>query len=241
LTVPLGWYLRAALQREPVSPELVLVDPELARVERTRLEEAAQLRALHDVAPLRRAVQTESPPTEERLRRRPGLREAAAFSRRRLVPAALMCSLLGNGFLAAELLSRADDDAAVPVAVRMVTLTESAAAAPRISTAATVRTGVTTTARKQNRKLSATSAAVERKLVSLIVAAPARTLPSRFVNRTTGLVKNNVQVVCRRGTTRSFLCVVRLHTDKPKAGIYVRYSTSRNGKDVFRWYGYRRG
>ncbi len=223
------------MQREPVSPELVLVDPELARIERTRLEEWAQLKALHDVAAIRRAVQSEAPPTDERPRRQPGWRGPTTFARKRLVPAALLCSLLVNGFIAAELLIRADDNTATQVAVRMVTLTQSAAEVPRTLTGSTVRS------RKQKRKLSATSSAIERKLISLIVAAPARRLPTRFVNRATGLVKNNVQVVCRRRTPRSFLCAVRLPTDKPNAGVYVRYSTNRTGKDVFRWYGDKRG
>jgi hypothetical protein len=231
------------LQREPVSPELVLVDPELARIERTRLEEWAQLKALHDVAAIRRAVQSEAPPTDERLRRQPGWRGPTTFARKRLVPAALLCSLLVNGFIAAELLMRADDNTATQVAVRMVTLDESTAVVRPTSTASTVSSEVALTARKQKRKQKrfATSAAVERKLIVRIVASPIRTLPPRFVDRTTGLVKNNVQVVCRRRTPRSFMCAVRLPTDKPKAGVYVRYSTSRGGKDVFRWYGYRRG
>jgi hypothetical protein len=249
------------LQPEPVSPELVLVDPALAARERARLEEAARLQALYDVAALRRAVERQPPPTEEPLRRRPRWREAATFGQKRLVPAALLCSLLGNGFLAAEMLSRAGEEA-TPIAVRMVTLTESGSAAQSTASPSTVRmvtltesgtaaqstaspstareVATTTTAKLPQEKLRATSM-VERKLVSLIVAAPARKLPPRFVDRATGLVKNNVQVVCRRDRTSSFMCAVRLPADTPKSGIYVRYQINRKGKDVFRWYGYRRG
>jgi hypothetical protein len=228
------------LQPEPVSPELVLVDPALAARERARLEEAARLQALYDVAALRRAVERQPMPTEEPLRRRPRWREAATFGQKRLVPAALLCSLLGNGFLAAEMLSRAGEEA-TPVAVRMVTLTESGSAAQSTASPSTAREVATTTAELQQEKLRATSAMVEGKIVSLIVAAPARKLPRRFVDRATGLVKNNVQVVCRRDRTSSFMCAVRLPADTPKSGIYVRYQINRKGKDVFRWYGYRRG
>jgi hypothetical protein len=244
------------LSPEPVSPELVLVDPELAARERARLEEAARLQALYDVAALRRAVERQPTPIEEPLRRRPRWREAATFAQKRLVPAALLCSLLGNGFLAAEMLSRAGEEA-TPVAVRMVTLTESGSAVQSTGSPSTARQEVTTTAEPQHVKtaepqhvktaelqhvkLRATSAMVERKIVSLILAAPARKLPPRFIDRATGLVKNNVQVVCRRDRTSSFMCAVRLHADTPKSGIYVRYQVNRKGKDVFRWYGYRRG
>jgi hypothetical protein len=244
------------LPPEPVSPELVLVDPELAARERARLEEAARLQALYDVAALRRAVERQPTPIEEPLRRRPRWREAATFAQKRLVPAALLCSLLGNGFLAAEMLSRAGEEA-TPVAVRMVTLTESGAAVQSTGSPSTARQEVTTTAEPQHVKtaelqhvktaelqhvkLRATSAMVERKIVSLILAAPARKLPPRFIDRATGLVKNNVQVVCRRDRTSSFMCAVRLHADTSKSGIYVRYQVNRKGKDVFRWYGYRRG
>jgi hypothetical protein len=82
---------------------------------------------------------------------------------------------------------------------------------------------------------------VERKVISLIIEAPARRLPRKFVDATTGLVKNNVQVACRRRTTRSFLCAVRLPADRPGAGVYVRYRVGRNGEGNFRWFGYRRG
>jgi hypothetical protein len=244
------------LQPEPVSPELVLVDPVLAARERARLEEAAQLQAIYDVAALRRAVERQPTPAEEPLRRRPRWRDAATFSQRMLLPAALLCSLLGNGFFAAEMLSRTDEETATQVAVRMVTITEpgsasqsasSASSAPSASSVreeastSSVSEGVSTTAKLPQEKLRASSAMVEQKLVSLIVAAPARKLPRRFVDRKTGLVKNNVQVVCRQDTISSFMCAVRLPADTPNSGIYVRYEINGKGKEVFRWYGYRRG
>jgi hypothetical protein len=111
------------VQPEPVSPELVLIDPELARRERARLEEKAYLQSLHDVAPLRRALENLPPPVEEIPRHMPW-RDAATFSRRRLVPAALMCSLLVNGFLVAERVAGKGAEA-TQVAIRMVTLTQS--------------------------------------------------------------------------------------------------------------------
>src|SRR5947207_14461415 len=82
----------SGVQPEPVSPELVLIDPELARRERARLEEKAYLQEVLDVAAFRRALEIEPAPDEETGRRTPLWREAASLSRRRLMPAALMCS-----------------------------------------------------------------------------------------------------------------------------------------------------
>ena len=84
-----------------------------------------------------------------------------------------------------------------------------------------------------------TKSEVERKVVSLILSAPPRRLPREFVDSTTGLVKNNVQVACRRKQRQRFLCAVRLPSGKGKA-LYVRYRTDKNGRGAFMWYGYRR-
>jgi hypothetical protein len=234
------------VQPEPVSPELVLVDPELARRERARLEERAYLQSVLDEAPLRRAAENLPPPVEEIVRRRPW-HDAATFSRRRLVPAALMCSLLVNGFLVADLVAGKGDDA-TQVAIRMVTLTQSSASvnattasAPTVPAISAVATETRTARRaKASTKVSIEKGAVERKIVSLILFAPARKLPRDFIDPTTGLVKNNVQVVCNRTKQRSFLCAVRSPSRGTGKALYVRYRTSKNGDGVFTWYGYKR-
>jgi hypothetical protein len=236
------------LQPEPVSPELVLVDPDLARRERARLEERAYLEAVVaesrravetasstvDVAALRLAVETSSPPVDEMLEEEERWRHVVTFARKRLLPAALLCSLLVNGFLAAQLVGRKGGETATPVAVRMLTSTDELPTAP--STTAVAPSTPARTAKSATAKTS-----VERKLVSLIVAAPARKLPPRFVDPTTGLVKNNVQVVCRPRPRRSFLCAVRVAGDGPAQGIYVRYRMRSDGHAVFKWYGDRTG
>jgi hypothetical protein len=225
------------LQPEPVSPELVLIDPELARRERARLEEKAYLKSVLDIAALRRAAESQ-PAVAETVRRRAQWRDATTFAKRRLVPAALLCSLAANGFLIAHVVARGFGEEATQVAVRMVTLTESAQtesalteSAPAVPTVSTVST------------VPGTKAAVERKVVALILSAPAGRLPRDLVDSTTGLVKNNVQVVCKKQQVqrRSFLCAVRL----PSAGtrnkaLYVRYRTNKNGRGAFKWYGYKR-
>jgi len=228
------------VQPEPVSPELVLIDPELARRERARLEEKAYLQSVHDMAPLRRALENLPPPVEEIGRRRPW-RDAATFSRRRLVPAVLMCSLLVNGFLVADLVASKGEDA-TQVAIRMVTLAEGASSvsAPTVSPTSAVATEERQARRATvSTKVLAEKGAVERKIVSLILLAPASKLPRTFIDPTTGLVKNNVQVVCKSSKHRSFLCAVRPPSRAGKA-LYVRYRTAKNGDGVFTWYGYRR-
>src|SRR5437667_6248656 len=91
-----------ALQPEPVSPELVLVDPELARRERARLEEKAYLQSVLDVPALRRAVESQTLPEVESVQPGRDWRTATTFAKRRLVPAALLCSLLANGLFVAH-------------------------------------------------------------------------------------------------------------------------------------------
>jgi hypothetical protein len=228
----------SAVQLEPVSPELVLIDPELARRERARLEEKAYLQSVLDVAPLRRALESQSPPVEETVRRRPQWPNPTTFAKRRVVPAALMCSLLANGYLVADLVARKGEEA-VQVAVRMATLTESAPTVPPTSAVATrereapAATNVSTT-------MAGTKSVVERKVVALILSTPAHKLPRNFIDPITGLVKNNVQVVCSKRKLRSFLCAVRLPADSASKALYVRYRMGKNGQAVFKWYRYRR-
>ena len=243
---------------EPVSPELVLIDPELARRERARLEEKAYLRSVLDVPALRRAVEVQPPPDEE-AGREPRWFGATTFARRRVVQAALLSSLLVNGFFVADLVTR-DGDAATQVAVRMVTVTEVASTSSAVSTMPTgtqegsSSSEVSTTAsspflgstgeqKVPRAKASAThllaKSIVERKVVSLILTAPARKLPRDFIDASTGLVKNNVQVVCRKRKNAAFLCAVRLPSAGTSKALYVRYSAGKDGKGDFRWYGYR--
>jgi len=203
-------YLRARpVHSEPVSPELVLVDPELARRERARLEEKAYLQSVLDVPALRRAVESQTLPEVESVQPGRDWRTATTFAKRRLVPAALLCSLLANGLFVAHLVARQGEQAA-QVAVRIVTRMDSVGSAPRTTT----------------------SPATER------VAQPAVKVATNRVSAT-GLVKNNVQVVCRK-RKRSFLCSVRLPSDATGKALYLSYRTRKNGQGTFTWYGYRR-
>jgi hypothetical protein len=227
------------VQPEPVSPELVLIDPELARRERARLEEKAYLQEVLDVVALRRAVDAGSPPDEETRRRRPGWRDIATVSRQRVLPAALLCSLLANGLLVADLVARKGDEA-TQVAVRMVTLTASTSTTAQPTSVVPAEKPKSKSRRVPPTKAiskAPTKASVEQRVVSLILSAPRRKLPRDFVDPTTGLVKNNVQVICEQREHQSFLCAVRLPSESANKPLYVRYRTRENGKGVFTWYG----
>jgi hypothetical protein len=247
---------------EPVSPELVLIDPELARRERARLEERAVLAELKrveerarieerarlaappDIPALRRALEHAPAPAEETSSPTFGWREVGAFSRRRLLPAALMLSLFANGIVLAEWLARnggqklSQERAAVRIETGLSSTSPSAAAA--VLPAVGPPTSAVPKKSAAAGKAMASRASVERRLASLIISSPARKLPAQFRDATTGLVRNNVQVVCRARAARSYLCLVRLGGRPPGQGVYVRYRQGRSNRGVFTWYGYRK-
>ena len=86
------------------------------------------------------------------------------------------------------------------------------------------------------------SPALERKLLTAIIQAPAGKLPRTLIDSKTGLAKNGLQAVCRRASGRSFLCLVQPPKHKPGEGLYVRYRVNRKGNGgTFTWYRYRNG
>jgi hypothetical protein len=220
---------------EPISPELVLVDPELARRERARLEEKAYLQEVLDIGALRRALEVEQPSVEEIDQPRHWRRDFAIAARLRLVPAALLCSLLANGWFVARLVAHHGEEA-TQVAVRVVTLPASSTESRLSRNAAGPTSGRTSEPTTTISRALTAKGAVERKVVSLILAAPARKLPRDFIDPTTGLVRNNVQVVCRKARARSFMCAVRLASRTTQRPLYVRYRMH-NGRGLFTWYG----
>jgi hypothetical protein len=231
----------AGLHPEPVSPELVLVDPELARRERARLEEKARLASLLDIEVLRRAVEREAGHWDDEAPFA-ARRDLRSFARHRLLPAVLLGSLFANGVLAAALVVRTDDSRAIgaaPAAARSVDVAPtsevqvSSTVAPGGAAAATTSTPGGRPSRLPQRAL------VERRLVSLILQAPARKLPRAFLDPSTGLVRNNVQVTCRRAQSRSYLCAVQMPNVDATGGILVRYRRGRAAKGAFTWYGYK--
>jgi hypothetical protein len=157
-----------------------------------------------------------------------GWHDLGEFTRSRLLLATLLGCVLASGLLVAGLVAGADETATVgaPVAERPATLLPTSTAAR--TTAPPSPVGRRPTASK------ATAAIVERRLIERILAAPTRHLPRAFVEPRTGLVKNNVQIVCRRATTLSFRCTVRLARSATKS-VVVRYRMRRDGTGEFTW------
>ena len=210
------------VNREPISPELVLVDLVLAQAERARLVERAQLDSLErarseptvDIATLRRAVesQTATPASTSP----PGSGGSVQWLRERPMAVVLMLSLLANGVLLAVQLN-GNPVSAAPVALRSV----SSAAAPQAS-AGTGTLG--------------TKGVVERKVVMRLLQSSAGRLPPQLTDRTTGLLKNGVQVVCHGlKAAGAFLCAVRVPGQTPPQAVSLRYRTQRDGRATFTW------
>jgi hypothetical protein len=268
---------------EPVSPELVLVDPELAaRVRASAVEDRApDANGVLTHAPELMPVQAVPAPSAPHSTARPG--RGRAF--KSLGGSLLGISLMAIGFAAAYGVSGSDNEPSV-VAPAEVGATMPAArggshrAAARTLDRQRRASNVRTTARpravakprrrpvakprrrpdsrtkpntpaapkRRNRAAAGagaareTSAAVERKLLSVIVQSPAGKLPPALINRRTGLAKNNLQAVCTRSSdSRSFLCVVKSALQPAAGPVYALYRPTQKGRGSFTWYRSRRG
>jgi hypothetical protein len=254
---------------EPISPELVLVDPELRRALQAEALERAPLRLVtpepepswwpreaerSPVAPAELPSQAQrTVPTPVPLARPEGEPPRAhhplARAGRYLVHAILPISLVLNAILITLAVSDATVSPAPTAAGPSLNRTAPdsngqtplpAAQPKRRST----QTRAAVTERKPTApRLGARDPRLERKLLNLIVQAPAGRLPRELINSKTGLAKNNLHAVCRREAGRgSFLCLIRPSRHKPGEGLYARYRVKRKGKGgTFTWYHYRSG
>jgi hypothetical protein len=209
---------------EAISPELVLVDPELGRVERARLIERAELRAIIEAESLRR---------EER---RPATLHVAELTAagvpsarfvwwaRRLLREALVLGLLVAG--------------GVGLAI-VVSSTErhptSRAAPPSFDSRHVANIPEPSAGASLVRKPGALRAEIERRLLGLMLASPRTRLPRDWIDTNTGLAKNNLQVSCRRaGRPGSFRCTARLASQRRNV-LVVGYRQARTGRGSFIW------
>lgn len=241
---------------DPISPELVLVDPELARAERARLTERALLEEFPraappvDIAPIRHVVESAVAAPAEQPKREPGAREAAGWAKEKIGPVSLAAVAAVAGFLLAARLGRDEPTtrkasgatrvgliATASLAPRSGSATETASLPPPAATDEVARTGV---ARPAATTRSA-KARLEQRILTLIIRAPGNKLPQRLRDRRTGLLKNNVQAVCRRSGSQSFSCVVRPARHDGREGLYVNYRIRRDGSSFFTWSRYRKG
>ena len=229
---------------EVISPELVLVDPELARAERERLLERARVTAIIDAEALRLAVERaiRSEADEELRVEREGVSTSAPRYRRRALEGLLLLSLLANGLVLAVFVSGNWDEGTSRAAFVTPTSPTQALSASVLSH---VPSRAVASGRAQDRRAAAvapqplgrapTKAALERRILELIIRDPRAKLPVNLIDPTTGLAKNNLQVVCHQARVpRSFLCVARLAGDGV-VRLLVRYRAARGGGGVFTW------
>jgi hypothetical protein len=200
---------------EPISPELALIDPELARNHLAGLERAAEGSAARESVP--------DPPAASEPR--PG-RQVRASPWKAAGGLAVALSLGLNGFFLAVVVAhdRPAPGAQQPAAAVGVLAPP---AVPDVSAAGTapVRPG----------------AAVEQRILSLLVSSPRTKLPTALIDSATGLPKDGLQAVCRDGPADSQLCLVRPTRHRPGEGISVRYTPSPDGRGTFTWSPYRSG
>jgi hypothetical protein len=241
--------LRRDPDPEPISPELVLIDPVLAQRERAAATPTPRPLALVerverpetkapappepppiDISTLRRALEVAEVPATTRApaagstepRKRVGRGSA-------LLRGLLVVSIFANGVFVSRLLTEHDR---APV-VR---------AAPAVSSNAAARvTRSNVQPAPVAPRTPTTKAEVERAILSRMLQSPKRNIPRQLVDRTTGLFKTNVRTVCRHSHhSPSFLCVVKAPSADAHEGLYVKYSPTRSGPR-FVWYGYRNG
>jgi hypothetical protein len=244
---------------ETISPELVLVDPELrqALLARERLARIP-LQLVPDAEPP--PIPQESTPEREPVERPkilwlsnrpvpvpaaslPQAVEVPAPRRRNAVRVVLPVSLALNAILIALTVSDAtvSQQANSPPPVLDVTAPgsnaqKSAPPSKSQSSSSGSRAGAASGVPRLR------SGTLERKLLNLVVQAPAGKLPPALIDSKTGLAKNGLQAVCRRKSPRSFLCVIQPPKHKPGEGLYASYRVNRKGDGgTFRWYPYRSG
>ena len=229
---------------EPISPELVLVDPVLAEAERGRL----RLRDIEAAEATVDRVRTRTPPlARPPLVEVPELPElvtspAAGDSRRRFRNVLLTVSLMLNVILIAVVVPASREHArtsAFPPALRATTQLRPQLPHPKVTTGKPRAHPKLTTGKLRARPK--TAAAVERAVLTAVVQSPAGKLPRQLIDRSTGLAKNNLQAVCHASGTTSFECVVRPARHRPAEGLYLRYMPGPNGRAKLAWNPYRAG
>ena len=188
------------MQVEAISPELVLVDPDLARVERERLAEGARIAAFLRQPP--------SASGGDRLDDVPSV----VVHHDRLKTASsmlLLLSLFLNGAFLASVLTGSDaaSQVAAPVPTPAPSLTTSPAAAATLGS----------------------THVVEHKVLAAIFQSPSK-LPRRWLDATSGLPKNGLRVRCRRASSvRLFRCTIKLPGESGGTRVVYHGTAAKGG------------
>jgi hypothetical protein len=239
---------------EPISPELVLVDPELRRAALARLVHEDALAALAEARPATpkplsppparepqaQPVAPAPPPPPETVR---APRRTATWSRALrkpvIVPALVALSVfVALGVSEARISEPGLEPAPLPAAGTKSPSPARPAQTNRKRPSAGARPGTRKARPSRLPSDRAASAAVERKVLAQIIQAPRGKLPPTLIDSKTGLAKNGLQANCNPADPPgSFLCIVQPARHRPKQGIRVRYTSGGS----FTWYRYADG
>jgi hypothetical protein len=227
--------------REAISPELVLVDPELRRRVLAELLQndaldalAARSARLYPPLSPHAAEQLRAPTAEQRptpAAPRRGSRWPKALRTPAVIPGLVGLSI----FVALGVSEARVSEPTLGPPPASTAATTKPPASPAATSTAPARGDVGARTRRRARASRNASAVVERKVLAQIVQAPAGKLPRALIDSTTGLAKNGLQAVCRQ-SGGGYLCVVRPTQHREGEGLQVHY---RGG--VFTWYRYHRG
>ncbi len=242
---------------EPISPELVLVDPELAARARAQLP-LPWIERVPAAAPLIKADSSESTQSRDatghrRRRRRPGVGRRIATPILVVAAGALtpvVLSLFSSDDDRPKLLPQQQSSVASPDERSSAppaggVLGEVRSRAPGVSRA---REQAVTPRRKERRSARRSPArdrqlasAAEKMILTLLPSAPRRKVPASLVDRRLRVVRTNVQVVCRPTSSRDRLrCIVRPARHRAGEGLSVSYRALPGGGGSIVWGRYRR-
>jgi hypothetical protein len=249
---------------EPISPELVLVDPELRRKVLAKLLEDALLVALLEPAP--RPSQTEPPPKSvapaesitrpaaplSEVLRRPGQGAAKPRRKRRLAPALLPVSIAVNVIVIALSVSDARIAHTSPSSPLTMDPPPPSQLAPPTTKSPSTKKALrpaanakTRTKRKSKAAVSKrvatvreTRGKVEQKVLNTVIQSPAGKLPRALIDSRTGLAKDNLQAVCRRSSS-GYSCLIQPAQHEPGEGLTVNYRVAASGRASLTWGRYR--
>lgn len=267
----------SAVRSREISPELILVDPELASVARASLTLHADKPAPVARAPSAAATEpspsvplyfplpapqfvhsTPAPADEPPLRGWEAVAATASHLFTLVTPAMLFLSFLVNLALAGALFAGGGDaphlgsSSAVvePVSTQS---TEPLGQAPAVLQTSTQRSdrkpGRTRAQSKGTAKARAKAgraraqararakASAERTVLTLLQTAPKARIGA-LIDPRSGLLRNNVQAVCRRRPARHvarFVCTIRVAGAPRSTSVYVRYSVKPSGGWSVTW------
>jgi hypothetical protein len=226
---------------EPISPELVLIDPELARRERERLVERARLVELRreqigtapvepapalDIGAMRRAVVEATVELEDENEKRLPSAWFRRRAHRRTLAFGMLILLATSSLALGATVGRHRGN------TREVTTT--AAVRASLQTTRVPSTPPRSPLKPPKAPQPSLAGLVERRVLTELLSRPSKKLPGSLIDRRTRLLRTNVRVTCRRQGSLRFACAVEPPgvSNRQPLRVTVR---RRGGKWHFSW------